>query len=264
MTGMQDVSSNNEACRNYLQATWAISGLKTMTIRHRLAAFAATGGAGATPSDIRAFLSRVPSASTRRSRLSDLRCCYRTLMLAGLIPADPTLAVPRVKATRWQPRPLLENEIHALYQGLPDRQREWLVLALYAGLRASEIATLCGEQLEQWPDGWALRVMGKGDVEATIPAHPRIVSIMRGKRGRLYAGATPNSITHSMRYYFDSLGVKGGVHRARHTFATRALAAADGDLLAVRDLMRHASVSTTQIYTQLPGGRLFDVMKSIA
>ena len=235
-----------------------------MTIQHRLYAFTACGGANATAQYVRDYLQRVPSASTRRSRLSDLRCCYRTLVLAGLIDADPTIAVPRVKATRWQPRPLLEDEIHLLYEGLPEKQREWLVLALYAGLRASEVAALTGEQLERWPDGYALRVIGKGDVEATIPAHPRVVSIMLGKRGRLYPNATPNSVTHSMRYYFGLLGVRGGVHRARHTFATRALAAADGDLLAVRDLMRHASVATTQVYTQLPGGRLFEVMGQIA
>lgn len=139
-----------------------------------------------------------------------------------------------------------------------------VTLALYAGLRAQELADLRGEQLERWTQGWALRIMGKGDVVATIPAHPKVVEIVRGVAGPVFPGATANSISHKGLRLFREVGLEGGIHRCRHTFATRALEASGNDLLCVRDLMRHASVSTTQVYTKLSDKRLFEAMRQIA
>lgn len=228
-----------------------------------MTAFEAAGGATATAESITEYLNGLAAASTRRARLSDLRCSYRVLILGGLLRVDPTLALPKVRAPRWTPRPLSDEEIELLHE-LPEDVHRMVTLALYAGLRAAEIAKLEAKQLERWPQGWALRIKGKGGHVGTIPAHPRVVEVMKGHVGRLFPEATANSVSHAAHYWFARIGIEGGIHRCRHTFATRALEASGNDLLCVRDLLRHASVSTTQIYTQLPGGRLFDVMKQIA
>lgn len=238
-------------------------GLKPATIRHRLTAFDAAGGAAASTETIAAYLRTLPAVSTRRARMSDLRCCYRTLILGGLLRVDPTLALPRVRAPRWTPRPLSDGEIEK-FSELPQDVYEFVVLAFYNGLRAAEIARLEASQLERWPQGWALRIVGKGDHVATVPAHRKVVELLQGQTGRIYPGATPNSVSKSVHYWFDRVGIEGGIHRCRHSFATRALEASDGSLLVVRDLLRHASVSTTQIYTQLPASRMFEVVERLA
>ena len=257
------MTAKTSACRKYLHATWSAAGLKPKTIRHRLMAFEAAGGAEATRDSIVEYLRSLPALSTRRARQSDLRCCYRTLVLGGMLRSDPTLGMPRVRVPRWVPRPLSDEEVERLDK-LPSHVRDMAILALYAGLRAAEIASLEANQLERWPQGWALRIVGKGDHVGTIPAHPRVVQLLRGRVGRIFPGATANSVSHAANYWFKRVGIEGGIHRCRHSFATRALEVSGNDLLAVRDLLRHASVSTTQVYTQLPSGRLFEVVREIA
>lgn len=257
-------SGETSACRDALRSTWQVQGLRELTIRNRIAYFERAGGAEATRETVMAHLATLPCMSTRRTRLSDLRVSFKLLLGLGLLEKDPTVGIPRIKVPRWMPRPLGDDEIRTLLARTDGVLHEWIILALYAGLRAAEIAELRAEQLEHGPYGWTLHVQGKGDVEASIPAHPRVVQLLQGRRGRLWPDATPNSVTHKARYMFQKLGIEGGIHRCRHTFATRALAASGNDLLAVRDLLRHASVMTTQVYTQLPTGRLFDVMQKIA
>lgn len=252
--------SHASACLTALSTTWQTAGLASGTIRNRLTAFQACGGVDATRASVGEYLRGIPGLATRRARLSDLRVSFRILLGLGMLEADPTIGVPRVKAPRWMPKPLLDDEIETVFRFADDELREWCTLALYAGLRAGEIATLRGDQLERWPEGYALRVVGKGSKEGIVPVHPLVLPILSGKTGWLYPGTTSNRVTHKARYLFGKHGINGGIHRLRHTFATRALKASEGDLLCVRDLLRHASVATTQIYTQLPGGRPFEVV----
>lgn len=254
---------NLSACLSTLDGIWRTSGLLEKTIKHRLRVFVAVGGDQATPESISVYLRGIPKLSTRRERLSSLRCCFRALVFAGLMSSDPTVAMPRVKAPRWAPRPLTVEEAARLLQAEDPELQQWFTFGLFAGLRASEIAVVEAEQLELWDAGWTLRVVGKGSVEAVIPAHPKVIEILKDRSGRLYPEATGNAVTQRARYWMSKQGIKGGIHRTRHTFATRALAASSGDLLVVRDLLRHASVSTTQVYAQLPAGKPFEVMAKL-
>lgn len=252
--------SHASACLTALSTTWQTAGLAQGTIKNRLRAFQGCGGVAATRGSVAEYLMAIPGLSTRRSRLSDLRVSFRILIGLGLLDLDPTIGLPRVKAPRWMPKPLTPDEVELVLRHADGELHEWLMLALYAGLRSAEIAGLRGDQLERWEAGWALRVVGKGSKEGIVPVHGLILPILHGKTGRLYPGTTPNRVTNKAKYLFGKHGLTGGIHRCRHTFATRALAASSGDLLCVRDLLRHASVATTQIYTQLPGGRPFEVV----
>lgn len=258
VTQMGD-SGGSEGSRRVLRATWETAALAPKTISGRLRAFDRAGGDAATRESVSAYLLTLEGLATRRGRLSDLRCAYRILIHLGLMGSDPTIGMPRVKAPRWSPRPLTVDEVGLLMDVRDEELSAWFRLALYAGLRASEIASLEADQLERWDAGWALRIVGKGRVEAVIPAHELVVEIMRHRTGRLWP-ITANTVTQRARYFMHLHGMKGGIHRCRHTFATRALAASDGDLLVVRDLLRHASVATTQIYTQIPRGKPFEVV----
>lgn len=257
-------SGEFEVCRRVLRFTWEAQGLKPRTIQNRLRAFEACGGPQATHASIMDYLATLTANSTRRARRSDIQVTFKTLLLAGVIGTDPSVALPKIRATRWTPRPLTDDEVQLLFDAADEEMRDMLTVALYAGLRASEIANLRAEQMERWNGRWALRIQGKGDVVGTIPAHPRVVQVLLGKRGPLWPGATANSVSHKANRLFRSVGLTGGIHRCRHTFATRALEASGQSLLVVRDLLRHASVSTTQVYTYLPDSKMFEAMAKIA
>lgn len=255
-------SALDTACREYMVNVWRITGLAESTITRRVRLFRLVGRSDATTESIGAYLRTLPALSTRYSRLSEIRATYRLLVRGKLLRDDPTIDVPKVKNTRWTPRPLGPDEVGVLLACPDDELKAWFTLALYSGLRASEIAHLEAEQLEKWDHGWALRIVGKGGVEGVIPAHPFTVELLIGRTGRLWP-VTPNHISSRAKRFMKRNGIEGGIHRCRHTFATRALHAAENDLLAVRDLLRHSTVATTQVYTQLPAGRLFEVMAKL-
>ena len=262
--GDNKVSDATVKCRRVAVANWEAVGLKPRTIRARLSKFEAVGGAEATLESILAQFAHLNTASSRQSWRTDLRCTFRLLVAAGVLEHDPTVLLPRMRAPRWNPKPLAVDEVRRVLDGTTGDMHDWVTLALWAGLRAAEIAELRAEQLEMWPGGWVLRVLGKGDTDAVIPAHPRVVEVMLGRQGRLWPDTSPAMVSQYTRMRFRALGIEGGIHRCRHTFATRAMTASGNDLLVVRDLLRHSSVVTTQYYTKLADDRLFEVMEKIA
>jgi integrase len=135
--------------------------------------------------------------------------------------------------------------------------RDWFIIGCKAGLRAMEVANLRGVDLEKADDGYILRVAGKGGTDLSIPV-AAIVSqtILKHETSGKIWSVTPNNLTKLCSAEMKRLGIpKKTFHACRHYFATNMLEKSGGDLLAVRDLMRHSSVATTQVYTQLASGR---------
>lgn len=245
-----------------IAAHWKSQGLAARTIEARLRAFRRAGGMNATKDSVEAYLACYASARTRRLHLSMLRTTYRIAVGMALMERDPTALIGRVRVPRSLPKPLNKNEVALALDQMKEPARTYLVLGLYAGLRACEIATVSVANLESYPGGWRLRVVGKGGHEGLVPAHKNVVEAL--SRWQRPDRLTANAVTQAVRYEFHRLGIEGGVHRARHTFATNALAAADNDLLVVRDLLRHSSVATTQVYTALVEDRPANVVALLA
>ena len=135
--------------------------------------------------------------------------------------------------------------------------RHWFILGCCAGLRAMEVSKIRGIDLEEVSDGHILRVYGKGGTDLAVPVAPVVADLIKsyGTRDRLFA-VTANKLSSRASKEMKRLGIpKKTFHSCRHYFATTMLEKSGGDLLAVRDLMRHSSVETTQVYTQLATGR---------
>lgn len=245
-----------------LSAHWQSQGLARRTIEARLRAFHRVGGQQATKDSVEAYLACYASPRTRRLHLSMLRTTFRLAVGMELMERDPTALIGRVRVPRSLPKPLNKREVDHLLAQMREPSRTYLVLGLYAGLRACEIAAVTVNDLESYPGGWRLRVVGKGGHQGLIPAHKNVIEAL--SNWQRPATLTPNAVTQAVRHEFARLGVTGGVHRARHTFATNALIAADHDLLVVRDLLRHSSVATTQVYTALVQDRPANVVALLA
>lgn len=132
------------------------------------------------------------------------------------------------------------------------RTRAFLVLGAFAGLRSFEMAKVRGDDVEQTPDGPALRVHGKGDRIDLVPVPPVVVRELQPWRleardGRLWPDLTPEAVQEAVRRCARGLGLSTTCHQLRHRYGT-ALYAESHDLLLVQQLMRHESPSTTAGY----------------
>ena len=221
------------------------------------------------------------SPRTSARRLSAMRQYFQFLMLEGLRVDDPTAAMDGPRLPRSLPKHLSEMEVDALLaaaRGMPGRHGRRLlaiVELLYAtGLRVSELATLPAAALKA--EG-AMIVRGKGGKERLVPlGGPAMVAVHAYAQDRAaFAGGDENSAwlfpsrgkqgTLSRRrigQMLDDLAIKAGLdpkrvspHVLRHAFATHLLHNG-ADLRTVQELLGHADLSTTEIYTHVLDERL--------
>lgn len=164
---------------------------------------------------------------------------------------NPLDALTPPRAPGSKPRPLTAREEAALLDAASARMRTWLILGLYAGLRAHEIAKIQGRDVSEE----SLFVKGKGGREDVLPTHPRIWDLaQRHGAGFWFPSSSasghiwPNTVSHTSSLFFTSVGVDGAIHRCRHTYGTK-LIRAGVNIRVVQTLMRHASLATTQVYT---------------
>jgi integrase/recombinase XerC len=235
-------------------------------------------------SDLRAFLAsrRVEGIgnSSAARELSALRGFLR--FVGGEGASIPAIRGPRVKP--GVPRPISPDEVVALAQDISETAREgwigardWAVLLLLygAGLRISEALGLTGEVL---PLGETIRVLGKRGKTRIVPLLPQVREAIEGylalcpypamKDAPLFRGArggelSPALIRRSVQGARGRLGLheRTTPHALRHSFATHLLGRG-ADLRSLQELLGHASLSSTQIYTKVDAAHLLDVYRN--
>jgi integrase/recombinase XerC len=234
--------------------------------------------------DLRAYLAHrrndgLSNASAARE-LSAVRGFLR--FAAGEEAELPRLRGPRVK--KGVPRPIAPHEVVALAETAAEEAREpwigardWAVLLLLygAGLRIGEAVSLTGEVL---PLGPTMRVTGKRGKTRIVPLLPQVREAIEayvaanpygtGRDAPLFRGAKggplpPGMIRKAVRAARTTLGLSDRTtpHALRHSFATHLLGKG-ADLRALQELLGHASLSSTQIYTAVDAAHLLDVYRS--
>src|SRR3954471_18161079 len=229
------------------------------------------------------------AASTRRlaprtlaRRLSAMRQFYKFLLIEGLRADDPTAGLDAPRLGRPLPKILAEDEVAQLiaaaaaWPGEEGIRLRCILELLYAsGLRVSELVTLPLAAAQRDPR--FLLVRGKGNKERIVPLSPparRTLAAYLGCRAAFLPDKTPS------RYLFASRGREGHLtrqrcgqllkelaraanldparlspHVLRHAFASHLLDHG-ADLRSVQQMLGHADVATTQIYTHVQGERL--------
>ena len=197
--------------------------------------------------------------STKANYVARLRSIYKHLNKMDLVNGNnPALDLPQVKAGRGVPKPVTKAEFEKLLAEAKPPYQDWFILGGMAGLRAMEAAQIQGSDLIEADSGYSLRILGKGNTDLVVPISPIVAQMIKSHNtlGRLWE-VTPNKF--SARAANEMRRVLGKdakhFHSLRHYFATNMLEKSGGDLIAVKELMRHTSVATTQIYTQLAQGR---------
>lgn len=222
------------------------------------------------------------SPSSIRRALSSVRAYAAFLLDEGAIETDPTELLESPKAWRRLPTVLDRAEVLRLLESPdPDARVYWrdraILELLYAtGVRVSELTGLRLADVDA-EERW-VRVLGKGARERLVPfgtaaeqALGRYVREVRGgldrgrAEGRLFLNQRGRPLSRMavwtlVRVGAERAGIRKAVspHTLRHTFATH-LIEGGADLVAVQELLGHADISTTQIYTHLDRDYLRDV-----
>jgi integrase/recombinase XerD len=207
---------------------------------------------GFTVENIRAFLARPRlkrwTIATYHAHLTDF-CAY--LVATERLEENPMLDVRKTKKPNGKPRPLSEGEVARVLSVAEGRTRAWILLALLAGLRASEIAAIRGEDVAE--EG--IYVRGKGDKVEVLPCHAALWELAQTypRKGYWFPGPQDGHlraqvVSQSVGRFFDGLGIEGSIHRVRHVYGTRLLRAGV-NIRTVQKLMRHANLDTTANYT---------------
>ena len=242
--------------------------------------------AAATPEALREFIydlkDRGLKPTSIRRAISALRTYFGWLMLEGVISADPTERIEPPKIGRRLPGVLSLDDVVRILEA-PDetdalywRDRALLEFAYASGVRVSELTGLRLRDLAL-DEGFA-RVLGKGSKERVVPVggaarraldhYLRDVrpALERGKgKGVVFLNARGTPLTRMgvlkiMKKQVQRAGVTKRVtpHTLRHSFATHLLEGG-ADLAAVQEMLGHADISTTQIYTHVDREYLKDV-----
>ena len=223
-------------------------GYAPSTIQQRLGRLAALGvdPRDATRDDVLASIPTGLQASSKRVYVAALSAAYRDLITLGICDTNPAAGIRIPGFHRGTPRPVPDGDLDVLVDQT-GRERDWTVLGAFAGLRSSDVANLYAEDLV---DGRMIELDGKGGVKASLPAHPLIVDVFdrAADRGPLWRIGSGRLSSVWSAWAFDITGHRYQFHQLRHSFATRIYRASGQDLIVTRDLMRHSSVATTQIY----------------
>lgn len=252
-------------------ALWMESGgLRERTIKGRLEVvtlFARRVAVDPITADWRAiarFLNSLKrETGTRSTYRGALRAFYSWLVIDGQRTDNPVDRLPRDKPIRRKPRPIPNEALGRLLSiRMHRRTRMMILLAALQGMRVHEVAKVRGEDIY----GGRITILGKGAHLASIPAHslveseaarlgfPRegywFPSYEAYGDGRAAGPIAAKTVSKTISAAMQRAGVPGTPHALRHWYGTE-LMRRGADLRTVQELMRHLSITSTQLYTEV-------------
>lgn len=237
-----------------------------------------------TPATLRAYLAhRRGEGLANTSAARELSAVKNFLRFVGGDEATvPLVKGPRVK--KGVPRPVSPDDVLALAEDVAEQRgeqwegaRDWAVLMLLygGGLRIGEAMALTGDAL---PLGETMRVTGKRNKTRVVPLIPQVREALEayaalcpydlGKGEPLFRGSrggplSPALVRRAVQRARQRLGLdeRTTPHALRHSFASHLLAGG-ADLRSLQELLGHASLASTQIYTEVDAAHLLDVYRN--
>jgi site-specific recombinase XerD len=235
--------------------------------------------------DVRRYAAGLSSGGTAPAtvarKLAAIRGLFDFLVRTERVGQNPADLVSSPKREEKLPRVLSAKQVRSLLEGIPARtplelrDRAMLELAYSCGLRCEEIVNLDLGALDFETE--QLRVLGKGSKERILPVgepaqrtlqrycergrhalagDPREQALFLSKSGRRLSNS---DVTRRLGLWVREAALAAGVspHSLRHSFATHLLEGG-ADLRTIQELLGHASISTTQVYTRVDAARLRD------
>jgi len=214
-------------------------------------------------------------ASSQSRIVSGIRSFYRYLTTENIIKEDPTELLELPKIGRKLPQVLTQQEIEMMIASidlshpLGERNKAIIEILYGCGLRVSELTDL--KLTDLFPDEGYVIIIGKGNKQRIVPIGPKVIDqilryknhvrvhlpIKYGQENFLFLNQNGRKLTRAMiftiiRRIAELAGIKKVIspHTFRHSFATH-LVENGADLRAVQDMLGHAFITTTEIYTHI-------------
>jgi len=244
--------------------------------------------AGVSRQDLIAFIlylkgEREYSSATVARKVAAVKSFFHYMLTERLVTEDPSASLDSPKVRKYLPKAISKEEVDLLLSApaavdTARGRRDCAILELlYAtGMRVSEVVGLNVGDVD--PASGTVRCVGKGNKERVIPIYDRAIKaveeylerarlqlLKRPDQRALFLNHRGNRLTSQglwliIKRYVEQLGIKTAVtpHTLRHSFATHLLNGG-ADLRNVQELLGHANISTTQVYTQVSSDRLRSV-----
>lgn len=220
------------------------------------------------------------STSTACRRLAAVRMFCRYLVIERVLVRDVSAGIDSPRKWSRLPTVMDENAIRALLDAPREesdrfalRDRAMLTLLYATGMRASELAGLNVSDVNT--NIGVIRILGKGNKERIVPVATQALNVMdtyitQGRHAllrdeaqqRMFLSRTGKTLAREdvyriIRKYVQRAALRGNIspHTLRHCFATQLLSHG-ADLRSVQEMLGHADIATTQIYTHVDAGRL--------
>ena len=223
------------------------------------------------------------SSATVARKVAAVKSFFHHMLTEGLIGEDPSASLDSPKVRKYLPKAISKEEVELLLSGPAAvdsargrRDRAILELLYATGMRVSELVNLDVGDVDC--ASGTVRCLGKASKERVIPIYDRAIKAVEEylERARLQLLKKPdekalflnhrgNRLTRQglwliIKRYVEQLGIETSVtpHTLRHSFATHLLNGG-ADLRNVQELLGHANISTTQVYTQVSSDHLRSV-----
>jgi len=223
------------------------------------------------------------ASTTVARKVAAIKSFFHFLVAEGFVKDDPTATLDSPRVKKYLPRAISQEDVERLLDapGKSDeprtvRDRAILELLYATGMRVSELVALNEGDVDL--ASASVRCFGKGGKERVIPVYPRAVQAVEAyvTKGRvrllrqseekaLFLNQRGERLTRQglwliVKGYVRQAGIKVAVtpHTLRHSFATHMLRGG-ADLRNVQELLGHANIATTQVYTQVSNERLREV-----
>ncbi|MEY4371429.1 MAG: Gordonia phage [Actinomycetota bacterium] len=205
----------------------------------------------AKPADVEAWLAGMNVApKTLGQYLVRCRGFFRWMIREGYRESNPCEAIDPPKVAPSLPRPLPMEYLQRIWELASPKERAWIALGYFCGLRAGEAIRVAVEDIV---DGPALRVTGKGGRVRRVPLRPEVLEGLTvygwPESGRFFPTANRKSASVAIGRLLREVGAPPiyTMHSLRHAYGT-GLYRASRDIRLVQELMGHSSLNTTQMY----------------
>jgi len=219
---------------------------------------------------------RYAEASVAR-KVAAVKSFFQYMQAEGAIQVNPTESLESPRVGKTLPKPLSVQQVDELLEQpakkhTPEalRDRAMLELLYATGLRVTELVSLDLDSISLDPRSPSARCLGKGAKERSVPIHEQAMLALIGylndgrprlvkhkKERALFVNRRGERLTRQgfwliLKQYAQEAGIEGSVtpHSLRHSFATHMLRGG-APLRSVQELLGHANISTTQVYTQI-------------
>lgn len=204
---------------------------------------------------------------TRATYASSARVWFKWLVARGYRADNPTDPVPVPKRPRGVPRPAASDAVRDTLDHCGLRAAAYIKLGMFQGLRTFEIAKVHGQDFNE---GWQ-HVHGKGGEDYMIPIHPQVELLRRGYPPDGYWFPGMNGADHvckqtvsvTIRAAFRRRGHDITAHMLRHWYGTHAQRLGK-DIRRTQALMRHATLESTLIYTEVADLGMQETVRRLA